>query len=107
MWEALTREEPYQEYDSLEEFTFAVCQKRERPQIPVGTPPFLARLMQQCWQHDPSKRPSFSSILQDLDRAIVDAAIQDPVGNRFWIEYFPNQVCDRFALHTFLTCSIC
>lgn len=48
--------------------------------------------MRQCWQHDPSKRPSFSSILQDLDRAIVDAAIQDPVGRRFWLEYFPNQV---------------
>eukprot|EP00339_Tiarina_fusa_P017847 CAMPEP_0117010202 /NCGR_PEP_ID=MMETSP0472-20121206/9056_1 /TAXON_ID=693140 ORGANISM="Tiarina fusus, Strain LIS" /NCGR_SAMPLE_ID=MMETSP0472 /ASSEMBLY_ACC=CAM_ASM_000603 /LENGTH=398 /DNA_ID=CAMNT_0004712683 /DNA_START=255 /DNA_END=1447 /DNA_ORIENTATION=- len=91
LWEALTREEPYQEYNNLEEFTYAICQKRARPSIPPGTPASLARLMQQCWQHDPSKRPSFSVIIQDLDRAIVDAAIQDPVGRRFWIEYFPNQ----------------
>ena len=56
--------------------------------------------MEQCWQHDAAMRPSFTQILQDLDRVIVDAAITDPVGKRFWLEYFPNR--DRVPWDDFL-----
>ena len=37
-----------------------------RPQIPKKTPENYARLIKKCWDRDPSKRPSFKSIIKDL-----------------------------------------
>lgn len=40
--------------------------KGERPSIPKNCPPEIAKLMQECWQADPNKRPSFAKIVEIL-----------------------------------------
>lgn len=92
MWEVLTREEPFQEFESFEEFKFAVCVKHYRPAIPQRTHPSLKSLIECCWQPDPNHRPSFPEIVHALEYIIIDCAIQDEIGRRIWKEHFLKQV---------------
>ena len=43
----------------------------ERPEIPEDTPRFYAELMKQCWDDDPAKRPSATSLNEKLGEWIV------------------------------------
>lgn len=88
LWELLTREEPYQEFTTFEEFRHAVCYKHARPQIPPNTNPNLRTLIECCWQPDPERRPSFPQIVNALEHVMVDCAISDEVGRRLWKEKF-------------------
>jgi hypothetical protein len=93
-----TRSSPYPEYGSLEELSDAVAVGGERPPIPPQCPAALAQLMRQCWAKDPSKRPDFTSILDQclLDAIIADALCPEPAANDFWKRSFitrsPNDV---------------
>ena len=40
----------------------------ERPNIPSHCDPFFKELITQCWQGEPTKRPSFSIILERIKR---------------------------------------
>merc|ERR1712137_131792 len=91
LWEILTREEPFQEFDSFEEFRAAVCFRHYRPQIPKNTHPSIQRLIECCWQPNPERRPSFPEIITALDHIIVDCAISDEIGRRLWKERFLNR----------------
>jgi len=84
LWEVLTRKAPFSTHTKLEAFMKAIVQKRERPEIPPETIPSLKSLIQDCWAHDPVKRPSFAEILTRLDSCIIQTSIQDPVGQQFW-----------------------
>lgn len=92
MWEILTREEPFREYETLEDFRNAVCYLHARPRIPDNCHPSIKRLIECCWQPNPEKRPSFPEIVVALDHIIVDCAISDEIGKRMWKERFLNQV---------------
>ena len=39
----------------------------QRPVLPATTPPGLARLVHQCWDGNPARRPVFSAIVTTLD----------------------------------------
>ena len=43
-----------------------IRKKGVRPPIPEDIPESLKELLQSCWQVDPSKRPSFSDICQQI-----------------------------------------
>ncbi len=43
-----------------------VMQQGLRPALPACMPDDLAALLEACWQHDPSQRPSFQHILLEL-----------------------------------------
>ena len=38
-------------------------------------PEALRGLMERCWQHEPSSRPSFSEILDTVERIAEDAGV--------------------------------
>ncbi|KAM7520030.1 hypothetical protein LguiB_018992 [Lonicera macranthoides] len=45
-----------------------VVQKGLRPTIPKNTHPKLAEVLESCWQQNPSQRPNFSLILENLQQ---------------------------------------
>lgn len=75
LWEILTREIPFKGLQGFQ-VAWIVVENHERPIIPSSCPHRLSNLIQQCWQGDPSFRPSFSEILERLDNILVDDAIE-------------------------------
>ncbi|KAG5178782.1 kinase-like domain-containing protein, partial [Tribonema minus] len=67
MWEIYTRNIPYDGMQPVQ-VVAAVITRRERPRLPAACPAPLAQLIQQCWQHDPSVRPSFDDVVRRLER---------------------------------------
>ena len=93
LWEILTREEPFGQYTSFSEFKEAVCIRGERPTIPEDCPGSLKDLIVNCWNKEPSLRPSFKEIINKLDYVIVDSAIPtDFHGKKFWGANFLKKV---------------
>lgn len=88
LWELVTREHPFSRHKSYETFVRAVCKYRERPIIPLDIEPSLGKLIEDCWQHSPSDRPSFEEITNRLDYILIDIAIPDLIGRMFWKEFF-------------------
>src|SRR5690242_5609236 len=77
IWEILTREEPFAQYQSFDKFKEAICIRNESPEIPVDFVPSLKSLMEAFWHPDPSKRPFLKEIIKKLDTVIIDCAIRD------------------------------
>ncbi|KAJ4841623.1 Serine/threonine-protein kinase sty17 [Turnera subulata] len=74
MWELLTGELPYSYLTPLQA-AVGVVQKGLRPTIPKNTHPKVAELLERCWQQDPIQRPTFSEIidiLQKLAKEVVN-----------------------------------
>ena len=93
LWEVLTREEPFGEFETFEQLRDAICFRHVRPHIPENTHPSLRRLIECCWRPNPEERPSFPDIVTALDYIIIDCAIHDEIGRRLWKERFLDSVC--------------
>lgn len=91
LWEILTREEPFQQYQSFDKFKEAICVYHDRPKIPEGCVESLKSLMEDCWAPNPNDRPSFEDIISRINLVIIDCAIRDEVGRQFWTKYFPDK----------------
>jgi len=55
LFEALTREAPYQGIPTIRVLSGVV--RGLRPELPAYTPPALANLIRACWAHNPNERP--------------------------------------------------
>ena len=63
---------PLQHLKTIHDMFDAVVTRGQRPEVragpgPHGCPRILARIMQQCWADDPTKRPSMESIRNSLN----------------------------------------
>lgn len=65
LWEIYTRKTPYAGLEPLQ-VAMVVHTHRRRPTIPPECPQWYAKLISDCWAHDPNKRPSFKEILLRL-----------------------------------------
>jgi hypothetical protein len=123
LWQLVTLKEPYEDIDSFVELRRRVCQEvcvpacsgsslslflvlmvavqHERPAISVGVAPRLAALMLRCWDTKPTNRPTFATILPELQAICVDVSVKDEAGNRYWTKYFVGQ--ERVDWRTFST----
>jgi hypothetical protein len=45
---------------------FGVVRDRMRPPMPAGAPGWLAALIERCWAHEPTERPTFAQIVHRL-----------------------------------------
>jgi len=88
LWELLTGQLPYQQYDTLDDFRNAVCYQGARPQIPDDTDDAFRRLIECCWQQEWELRPAFPEIVTALDYLLIDCAISDDIGRQLWRERF-------------------
>eukprot|EP01132_Coremiostelium_polycephalum_P001514 gene1514-1906_t len=91
VWELLTKLEPYNKlYTSYPALVDGVANKQQRPVIPEYFPTRLKDFLNRCWEHYPSKRPSFEEITKQrvLDFVLIDGLINDANGRQFWIHNF-------------------
>lgn len=84
------------EFDEL--FRNKVCFEDFRPLIPTHCPQSLKTLMTDCWNADPSLRPSFEQIVSRLDVAFFEEAIRDRVARQKWLEIFHGKLFAPFDL---------
>ncbi|MQL99750.1 hypothetical protein Taro_032471 [Colocasia esculenta] len=77
-------------YDKLTPIQAALgVRKGIRPELPRNAHPRLLSLMERCWEGAPSKRPSFSEIVVELEGLLVQ--VQGfPLGVVAWESYLPN-----------------
>lgn len=88
LWELLTGEELFPQYEDLDPFYQAICFDHERPVPPPDTPRSLDQLMRKCWDPDPIARPSFEEIISSLDEILIECSISDPLARKFWKDHF-------------------
>eukprot|EP01119_Soliformovum_irregulare_P014880 TRINITY_DN4113_c0_g1_i2.p1 TRINITY_DN4113_c0_g1~~TRINITY_DN4113_c0_g1_i2.p1 ORF type:complete len:915 (+),score=202.75 TRINITY_DN4113_c0_g1_i2:30-2774(+) len=97
LYEIYTEKEPYTEdlvFQSMSDLVEAVCIDRERPRLPPHTPPSFKKLTEQCWQADPSDRPSFQELSQskELDFSIIETEVADVDAAQFWVRSFGDRL---------------
>ena len=68
LWALFTGRSPHADSDfgSVHALLSAIVRNKLRPDIPEDMPRGLSDLMQSCWAHDPSDRPSFTQIGEQL-----------------------------------------
>eukprot|EP00698_Gefionella_okellyi_P008200 TRINITY_DN2020_c0_g1_i2.p1 TRINITY_DN2020_c0_g1~~TRINITY_DN2020_c0_g1_i2.p1 ORF type:complete len:404 (+),score=77.65 TRINITY_DN2020_c0_g1_i2:110-1321(+) len=78
LWELCARDVPYKDYTSDYKIAEAVALKHERPAMPIGIPPAVAKLIQACWSPAVSDRPTFAEIQRVIeDENFIPAQMLD------------------------------
>lgn len=91
LWEILTRKEPFSQYSDYDEFVTAICDEGVRPPIPEDCIPSLQKLMTECWDANPKKRPDITDVVKRIDEIVIEYAIEDPNGRALWKKYFSRK----------------
>jgi Protein tyrosine and serine/threonine kinase len=67
LWQLFTRQQPYPDLDPLQLVVFVSSHRAMPPLPPIDNlHPSIAELMSQCMHHEPSKRPDFQFIFNNL-----------------------------------------
>lgn len=66
LWEIASRKIPFEDIKEDAQVIVLVKYENERPEISADTPKELAKLIECCWQEDPSKRPDLSEVIATL-----------------------------------------
>jgi hypothetical protein len=81
MWELVTRgKEPYEGEDPIP-IALGVTQEYKRPPVPRDCPPKWRQLMEDCWEQDPLKRPTFEEIWHRLHECYEGGGKRDPLAS--------------------------
>jgi len=75
LWELAAKLPPYPQIKA-DEVARKVLEEGLRPQIPPRCPPMMAQLMKDCWGDDPVKRPTFSQIINALEKMQLQTQTQ-------------------------------
>eukprot|EP01087_Luapelamoeba_hula_P021694 TRINITY_DN762_c0_g1_i9.p1 TRINITY_DN762_c0_g1~~TRINITY_DN762_c0_g1_i9.p1 ORF type:complete len:1141 (+),score=200.87 TRINITY_DN762_c0_g1_i9:21-3443(+) len=97
LWQLYSGENLFPGLVEFEDFVEAVCLKEERPPIPETCLPELAELMNDCWQKDQDKRPTFKEINIRLDDILIHAAIRDLPAAIWWRSSFGLKRADHLV----------
>jgi len=93
LWEMLTGQEPFDEHDDYNTFVDAVCDRAERPKLPDDMHPSLKSILEECWAAKAESRPSFESIIDKLNNAMVEATISnDTVAAAMWKKNWHGEI---------------
>ncbi|KAJ3444155.1 serine/threonine-protein kinase edr1 [Anaeramoeba flamelloides] len=67
LWEITTRELPFKDLNPIQT-ALAIVNNQARPDIPQSCPKSLAKLMKECWNEEPKKRPNFEHLYKRLTK---------------------------------------
>ena len=70
VWQMGTDETPYLGCTKAEYLAW-VCKEGERPEFKKSWPPEFNELLSICWHHDFVERPTFSYIMEELDKLML------------------------------------
>lgn len=88
MWEFSSLQPPFGKLAHDHHLLIDICKNHLRPTITNATPRCWIDLMQQCWDSDPTKRPSALQVLQKLE---------------LWYQCYENNILSE-DIKQFLTC---
>ena len=77
LYEIFTCKVPSEDPQNKNKFQLASFIMGKRPTLNDRFPDFFKQLIEDCWAHDPNKRPSFAQILIRLKQAFEDEEIFD------------------------------
>jgi len=108
MWEVLTGQEAFSNFDNFDDFYKAVVIKHHRPPIPDDVTPELRLLLEDCWAPEPTKRPDFTEIVERLetiraaaalreDELAVERMLDDELAANMWKTHFLGQTSVEWA----------
>jgi len=76
LWELYTRKIPYKLLGIPAKYLVKkVAVDFLRPKIPSSCPEIYAKLMQTCWQQNPTHRPTFKDVVQYCDTMVKDPSV--------------------------------
>lgn len=91
LWEIVTQKVPFPGANSFPKFRQAVCLNGERPPLKDIKLSSICELLQKCWHKIPDSRPSFTEIVEEIEDIMIECAIKDEDGRRFWREQLPKK----------------
>jgi len=89
MWEICTLNKAFEDVRGKLVFLEDVVRGNKRPSIKSISLSAIGALLEQGWDNDPSKRPSFSSVVKSLEE-VIDTT-RAPVAKRVQLRSSPNQ----------------
>jgi serine/threonine protein kinase len=93
LYQIVTGDEPYDEFDgaSVDTLHDAIHYDQVRPELPATLNSNVRKLIAACWSPEPAKRPSFKQIVRILELIVIDVAVADKFGRRFWRKRLSRQ----------------
>lgn len=73
MWEIVTLGSTPYRYLETDKIPKEVAYKGRRPEKPDYCHPQLYEIMSRCWSHEPNERPTFSSLVKQLDEFLLSS----------------------------------
>uniref|UniRef100_A0A7S4K7U5 non-specific serine/threonine protein kinase n=1 Tax=Paramoeba aestuarina TaxID=180227 RepID=A0A7S4K7U5_9EUKA len=87
LWQIMTRQDPFPEFQDFNEFRSAICRKNVRPPIPSSVAQSVKSMMERSWNKSPSTRPSFEELIPMLEKAIMEVTIEESHSRKFWEDH--------------------
>jgi hypothetical protein len=81
LWELATGEVAWKQYENNEEWLNLLITQDIRPPITNKIPDSLKDLIVQCWDKEPSKRPTFEEIIAKFDDILIDSVLPHIAAN--------------------------
>ena len=81
LWELFCQKKPHRNYEA-QHIPYLVAEKGLRPTLPKHLPPTLNALIGSCWDEKPKRRPRFTAIVKELEKAQTEVKQEDAVDPR-------------------------
>ena len=94
LWQMATDKVPFKGLNK-EEFMIYVVHEGNRPKLDHSWPTGFCELLTNCWSKEPSKRPTFASIMVHIDRLLESIA-----PNRPWLNKRGKSLSAASASHS-------
>jgi len=91
LWEIYTETEVFLEYNEIEEFCSAICDKDARPKISPVIPVPLSDIISKCWSKNSKDRPDFREVVPQIETARIKTFLEYRSEVTFWQSYYPTK----------------
>eukprot|EP01112_Ceratiomyxa_fruticulosa_P020144 TRINITY_DN6782_c0_g1_i2.p1 TRINITY_DN6782_c0_g1~~TRINITY_DN6782_c0_g1_i2.p1 ORF type:complete len:324 (-),score=57.38 TRINITY_DN6782_c0_g1_i2:324-1295(-) len=70
LYEIASRKLPFENVQEDLQVIILIKYEKDRPNLPSDTPPFFAKIITKCWEHDPTERPNSEEVLNWITECI-------------------------------------